>query len=106
MEHLVTPADICAFGSSLRLDDLGWPRLVSTTSGSGGGGGSGARKRVHELLIKERTKRKFTLTVYNLCREHIGMYARLHATLLAYVENSEVSVVFCVPIDALWVVYV
>ncbi|PHJ20412.1 transcription factor nuclear export subunit 2, partial [Cystoisospora suis] len=91
MERLVTPADICAFGSSLRLDDIGWPRLVSSTSGSGGGG-SGARKRVHELLIKERTKRKFTLTVYNLCREHIGMYARLHATLLAYVENNEVHI--------------
>ncbi|PFH35741.1 hypothetical protein BESB_053920 [Besnoitia besnoiti] len=79
VDRLVTAVDICAFGSSIRLDDLAWPRL----SPSAGGG----RKRVHELLIKERTKRKFTLTVYNLCRENIGLYARLHATLLAYVES-------------------
>ncbi|EPR64801.1 transcription factor/nuclear export subunit 2 [Toxoplasma gondii GAB2-2007-GAL-DOM2] len=77
--HLVTPVDICAFGSSIRLDDLAWPRLAPSVGGG--------RKRVHELLIKERTKRKFTLTVYNLCRENISFYARLHATLLAYVES-------------------
>ncbi|KEP66838.1 UNVERIFIED_CONTAM: hypothetical protein HHA_270930 [Hammondia hammondi] len=78
-EHLVTSVDICAFGSSIRLDDLAWPRLAPSVGGG--------RKRVHELLIKERTKRKFTLTVYNLCRENISFYARLHATLLAYVES-------------------
>ncbi|CBZ53804.1 hypothetical protein NCLIV_035850 [Neospora caninum Liverpool] len=77
--HVVTPVDICAFGSSIRLDDLAWPRLAPSVGGG--------RKRVHELLIKERTKRKFTLTVYNLCRENIGLYARLHAALLAYVES-------------------
>lgn len=84
LQGLATSQDICGIISSSRLDEMQWCRLPAGGPPGGGGAPRGAR-RVNELQVKERTKRKFTLTVHNAAREHIALYARLHSLLLEFV---------------------
>ncbi|OEH76711.1 hypothetical protein cyc_08753 [Cyclospora cayetanensis] len=85
LQGLATSQDICGIVSSSRLDEMQWSRLPA---GVPSGGVRGAR-RVNELLVKERTKRKFTLTVHNAAREHIALYARMHALLIEFAAHPE-----------------
>ena len=82
-EQLTTTRAICAVVASTRLDELQWSRLPLGGPGGPPGGPRGCR-RVNELLVKERTKRKFTLTVHNAARENIALYAKMHALLLHF----------------------
>lgn len=76
--RLVLPIEVAAFVSSARLDELQWQQ----TGPAGGGGNAASRRRVNDLLVKERTKRKFTLSVHNAAREHIAAYSKLYVAFL------------------------
>lgn len=72
------PIEVAAFVSSARLDELQWQQ----TGLSGQSQNGPSRRRVNDLLVKERTKRKFTLSVHNAAREHIAAYSKLYVAFL------------------------